>query len=406
MHFLTFVFLFHFQELSMHVSDCSMEDHEYEQDESNPPLLATYKHLLDGEHRRLPLGVVAGDEEDDQCDLPVIDLAPLLLDLESDQQTRNNGGSSSAACRAAMVRAASEWGFFQVTNHGVPQPLLDELHGQQLRAFRRPFHRKLAPGDGDDEDQLLLSPEAYRWGNPTATCLHQLSWSEAYHVPITTPSPETKTTTATRRVIHEVSAAMSKLARRILSVLAAEHGPPPETETTTCFLRLNRYPQAPGSGGGHGHGVLGLCGHTDSDFLTILRQDDHVGGLQLLLDDKDGGRRWRTVRPNPGALTVNVGDLLQAWTNDVYASVEHRVVARPDRERFSVAFFLCPSYDTLIRPPLPGKTTTSQVYRNFTFGEYRSQVREDVRLTGRKVGLPRFRRHVSPSPASLTHQLS
>ncbi|KQK18026.1 hypothetical protein BRADI_1g38112v3 [Brachypodium distachyon] len=70
---------------------------------------------------------------------------------------------------------------------------------------------------------------------------------------------------------------------------------PPETETTTCFLRLNRHPPASA-----GHGVLGLCGHTDTDFLTILRQDYRVGGLLLLLR----GGRWRTVKPSPGALIV------------------------------------------------------------------------------------------------------
>lgn len=54
-------------------------------------------------------------------------------------------------------------------------------------------------------------------------------------------------------------------------------------------------------------------------------------------------------------------------------------------ERYSIAYFLCPSYDTLI-----GSCREPSVYRKFTFGEFRKQVQEDVKKTGHKVGLPRF----------------
>lgn len=69
---------------------------------------------------------------------------------------------------------------------------------------------------------------------------------------------------------------------------------------STCYLRLNRYPPCPLP-----LEVFGLTPHTDSDFLTILHQDQ-VGGLQLV---KDG--RWIAVKPNPEALIINIGDLFQ-----------------------------------------------------------------------------------------------
>ncbi|RCU61454.1 hypothetical protein SETIT_J003500v2 [Setaria italica] len=338
-------------------------------DESNPPLMTTYKHLLDTHpHRRLD----AVDDHNSGCVLPVIDLGSLQHAPEQ--------------CRAAIVRAASEWGFFQVTNHGVPQPLLDELHDAQVAVFRRPFERKLR------EPLLDFSPESYRWGTPTATCLEQLSWSEAYHIPMITPAAAAAAgdDDRTRLVIEEVSTAMSKLALQLAGILVADLRGDEEKDMVarctrnTCFLRLNRYPAC-----GAATGAFGLCPHTDSDFLTILHQDA-VGGLQLL---KAG--RWVAVKPNPGALIVNVGDLLQAWSNDRYRSVEHRVMASAASERFSVAFFLCPAYDTLIRPrsttSCSGGGASPPRYRSFTFGEYRNQIKEDVRLTGRKIGLQRFR---------------
>ena len=63
---------------------------------------------------------------------------------------------------------------------------------------------------------------------------------------------------------------------------------------------MNRYPPCPLASK-----VFGLVPHTDSDFLTILFQDQ-VGGLQLLKDGK-----WIKVKPNPQALIINIGDLFQ-----------------------------------------------------------------------------------------------
>lgn len=52
--------------------------------------------------------------------------------------------------------------------------------------------------------------------------------------------------------------------------------------------------------------TFGICSHTDISFITILLQD-HIGGLL-----HDG--YWIDVPPNPEALIVNLGDLLQANT--------------------------------------------------------------------------------------------
>jgi isopenicillin N synthase-like dioxygenase len=49
--------------------------------------------------------------------------------------------------------------------------------------------------------------------------------------------------------------------------------------------------------------------HTDSDYLTILSEDE-VGGLQLMKDSK-----WVAVKPNPDALIGNIGDLSQVRLN-------------------------------------------------------------------------------------------
>lgn len=52
--------------------------------------------------------------------------------------------------------------------------------------------------------------------------------------------------------------------------------------------------------------TIGASKHSDSDFLTVLLQD-HIGGLQILHENL-----WVDVPPVPGALVINIGDLLQA----------------------------------------------------------------------------------------------
>ncbi|GKU85779.1 hypothetical protein SLEP1_g402 [Rubroshorea leprosula] len=79
--------------------------------------------------------------------------------------------------------------------------------------------------------------------------------------------------------------------------------------------------------------TMGLGHHTDSDFMTILLQDQ-IGGLQVLHDDQ-----WDDVPPKPGALVVNIGDLPQLISNDKFKSVNHRVLVKGAGPRISLASF-------------------------------------------------------------------
>lgn len=86
--------------------------------------------------------------------------------------------------------------------------------------------------------------------------------------------------------------------------------------------------------------------HTDYGSITLLFQDS-VGGLEV----KDKGGNWLDIAPVPGSLVVNIGDMMQRWSNDVLASNPHRVVQPPQsrgRDRYSMAYFCTPDPEQII----------------------------------------------------------
>ncbi|XP_043694225.1 1-aminocyclopropane-1-carboxylate oxidase homolog 1-like [Telopea speciosissima] len=84
--------------------------------------------------------------------------------------------------------------------------------------------------------------------------------------------------------------------------------------------------------------TIGTSKHADGDFLTVLLQDQ-ISGLQILHQ-----KQWIDVPPIPGALIVNIGDLLQLISNDRLKSVEHRLLANKIGPRVSLACFFTTAY--------------------------------------------------------------
>ncbi|MDQ0635562.1 isopenicillin N synthase-like dioxygenase [Arthrobacter pascens] len=98
-------------------------------------------------------------------------------------------------------------------------------------------------------------------------------------------------------------------------------------------------------------GGQGVGSHADYGFVTLLLQDS-VGGLEVL---PPGASEWAPVEPLPGALVVNLGEMLEVATEGYLAATIHRVQAPPPGvDRYSVPFFWSPRLNAVIDPvPLP-----------------------------------------------------
>lgn len=156
-----------------------------------------------------------------------------------------------------------------------------------------------------------------------------------------------------------------KIIESILMCLGADVEKKFGSEFKNCegYFRINHYTPPESV---KGDVVEGLGMHTDMSCITILYQDEN-GGLQVR--SKEG--KWMDIDPREDALVVNIGDLLQAWSNGKLRSSEHRVVLRESANRFSIAFFWCfEDEKTVIAPEEVVGEGNLRIYKSFVCADY------------------------------------
>ena len=138
-------------------------------------------------------------------------------------------------------------------------------------------------------------------------------------------------------------AAVADLARRMfrgfaLALELPEDHFEPHLTRSPSQLRLIHYPHEPAARDQDGIGA-----HTDYEFFTILRGT--APGLEVL----NGEGVWIDAPPLPGAFVVNIGDMLEVWTNGEFTATAHRV-RQVAEERYSFPYFAACDYWTVVQP--------------------------------------------------------
>jgi isopenicillin N synthase-like dioxygenase/RNA:NAD 2'-phosphotransferase (TPT1/KptA family) len=264
-------------------------------------------------------------------------------------------------------------GFMQVIGHGVSEKLQERLLKKQMDFFALPEEvkrrlelDKASPvrgyfgKGGEDLDQVLEKQvdeangkkieKQGRKDKKEALDLNGVPWSKPQGGYVARifgqPSrlPEETVIHGFKEVAEEYSAAMFRLAQRILQLMAVLLDLPRDffeqhlTNPVATHRLLHYWPMT------DFQNEIGVGEHTDYGLLTILKQDS-VGGLQVL-NAKDG--HWVHCCPINNAFVVNMGDMLARWTDHKFKSTIHRVVNTSGKERYSVPYFLEPNMDSKI----------------------------------------------------------
>lgn len=93
-------------------------------------------------------------------------------------------------------------------------------------------------------------------------------------------------------------------------------------------------------------GLYGAGAHTDYGLITLLATDD-IMGLQICKDKDARPQIWEHVAPLKGSFIVNLGDMLERWSNCIFKSTLHRVIGN-GQERYSIAYFVEPSHECIV----------------------------------------------------------
>nr|AAM92286.1 putative gibberellin oxidase [Oryza sativa Japonica Group] len=270
----------------------------------------------------------------DRLDLPVVDLAS--SDLRS----------SAESIRKACV----ECGFFYVVNHGIEEGLLEKVFAENRRFFEQPLEEKMA---------LLRNSSHLGYTPPYTEKLDASSkfrgdLSETFKIgPIGDEGfqndanqwPSEERLPCWKETMKLYRGTALGTGKRILSLVALSLNLDAEFfDCPLAFLRLLHYP---GEINESDDGNYGASAHSDYGILTLLATDG-IPGLQICREKDRHPQLWEDVHHIDGALIINIGDLLERWTNCVFRSTLHRVVA-VGKERYSVAFFLDPDPDLVVQ---------------------------------------------------------
>ena len=273
--------------------------------------------------------------------IPVVDVAGLLGDDPAEHRR----------VAAELGRAAREVGFLHVTGTGVDPGLFADLLRVTKEFFTLPTEVKMQTYIGRSTNHRGYVPvgeEVFAGGT--------VDLKEAYDLGRDLPAddpdhlagrmigpnqwPDLPGFAEACTAYYE---AVMGLGRALLRGFALALGEPPDvfdgyvTKPPTQ-LRLIHYPHDPSA-----RDVVGIGAHTDYECFTILKPT--APGLEVL----NGAGTWVDVPLRDDAFVINLGDIMETWTNGAFVATSHRV-RKVTEERWSFPLFFNVDHDTVVAP--------------------------------------------------------
>ncbi|MDR3660787.1 MAG: 2-oxoglutarate and iron-dependent oxygenase domain-containing protein [Mycobacterium sp.] len=278
--------------------------------------------------------------------VPVVDIGGLRSDKREDRDR----------VATEIGRAAREVGFLYVAGAGVDEALFDQLLAVTKQFFGLPLEQKMQSYIGLSSCHRGYVPtgeEGVEHGDNAGVP----DFKEAYDTALDLPADDPDHLSGNPmlgpniwpdlpRFAEAVTAyyhAVLDVGHQLLWAFAMALGEDPDTFTrhatkTPSQLRLVHYPYNPDA-----VDALGIGAHTDYECFTLLKPT--APGLEVL----NGDGQWIDVPPIPGTFVVNIGDMLELWTNGEYIATSHRV-RKVKEERYSFPLFFNVDYHTVVEP--------------------------------------------------------
>jgi isopenicillin N synthase-like dioxygenase len=253
---------------------------------------------------------------------------------------------------ADVGKAAREVGFLYISGTGIDEALFARMLASTKAFFALPVEEKMRSYIGLStchRGYVPVGEEGVETGMPDL----KEAFDTALDLPADDPDHVAGNPMLGPNVWPEVDGfaeavtayyhAVLDLGHQLLWAFAVALGEDPDTFTqhatkTPSQLRLVHYPYNPDA-----EDVLGIGAHTDYECFTLLKPT--APGLEVL----NGAGEWVDVPPVPDTFVVNIGDLLELWTNGAYVATSHRV-RKVKEERYSFPLFFNVDYHTEVKP--------------------------------------------------------
>ncbi|XVF13430.1 hypothetical protein REPUB_Repub08aG0207000 [Reevesia pubescens] len=249
----------------------------------------------------------------------------------------------------SIRQACMDHGFFYLVNHGVEQDLLNKVFEQSSKFFSLPIDEKMKLAKNNHRGYTALYDEKLDTSSSTKG-----DSKESFYIgplddqlnqwPLEEDLPSWRSTMET--YYKQVLSAGTKLLSLIALALKLDEDffeKVGALNEPLAFIRILHYP---GDLDSSNDEIYGASAHSDYGTVTLLVTDG-VPGLQVCREKSKQPQVWEDVPSMSGAFIVNIGDMMERWTNCLFRSTLHRVLP-PDQERYSVAFFINPNKDCLV----------------------------------------------------------
>nr|AEV41047.1 putative flavonol synthase/flavanone 3-hydroxylase [Oryza minuta] len=249
--------------------------------------------------------------------MPVINLGHLSLD---DPTVRSQVVND-------IAKACRDLGYFQVTNHGISQSVMDGAIEAASEFFKLPNEIKKEYASDD-----IRQPVRYDTSSKDGISMSR-AFLKHYAHPLCDwlqywPQQPPIYREYMAKYAVEVRVVALKLMEAILEGLGiGKEYMHEKFEEGLQLLSVNCYPKVSQS-----DTAIGLAAHSDYGLLTILLTS--CPGLEVADRSRNS---WKVVQQLPHALHVHIGDHMEVLSNGQIKTVVHRAVLNPKEARISIA---------------------------------------------------------------------